>query len=37
METLCSLLIGQEGNNGYRCVGRVKDLNKEESRINGEY
>jgi hypothetical protein len=37
METLPSLLVGQEGNCGYRCVGRVKDLSKEESQINGEY
>jgi hypothetical protein len=37
METLCSLLIGKEGNVGYNFIGRFTGFTKEEKQINGEH
>ncbi|CAF4728064.1 unnamed protein product [Rotaria sp. Silwood1] len=36
METLCSLLIGKEGNMGYSFIGRPDDLTKEELQMNAK-
>ena len=30
METLCSFLLGKEGNSGYNYIGRVEGRSKEE-------
>ncbi|CAF1209714.1 unnamed protein product [Adineta steineri] len=35
METLCSMLLGREGNFGYNFVGRATNASKEEMRENG--
>ena len=37
MVTLCSMLIGPNGNFGFYYVGRVKSRTKEEGRDEGRY
>ncbi len=37
METLCSLLIGPEGNGGYGFIGSVAQRTMEDMQQNGEY
>jgi hypothetical protein len=37
METLCSLLIGSQGNLGYNFVGRPDKQSQEEMELNGEH
>jgi hypothetical protein len=37
METLCSLLIGPQGNLGYNFVGRPDKHSQEEMLLNGEH
>ncbi|CAF4184721.1 unnamed protein product, partial [Adineta steineri] len=34
METLCSMLLGREGNSGFNFVGRMTNASKEEMREN---
>jgi hypothetical protein len=37
METLCSMLLGREGNSGFNFVGHFTKASKQDFREHGNY